>query len=78
MKRRRALARALLYDHQLLYLDEPILGVAKNASRMAPIPTVTFTKNYRLQIGNQTLKLDYEVNHLPGNIFMLQIKMCSC
>lgn len=78
MKRRLALARALLYDHQLLYLDEPILGVAKNASRMAPIPTVTFTKNYRLQIGNQTLKLDYEVNHLPGNIFMLQIKMCSC
>jgi ABC-2 type transport system ATP-binding protein len=74
MKRRLALARALLYDHQLLYLDEPILGVAKNASRMAPIPTVTFTKNYRLQIG----KLDYEVNHLPGNIFMLQIKMCSC
>ena len=78
MKRRLALARALLYDHQLLYLDEPILGVAKNAFRMAPIPTVTFTKNYRLQIGNQTLKLDYEVNHLPGNIFMLQIKMCSC
>jgi glyoxylase-like metal-dependent hydrolase (beta-lactamase superfamily II) len=35
------------------------------------IPTVTFSKNYTLQIGNQTLKLDYYgVNHLPGNIFI--------
>jgi ABC-type arginine transport system ATPase subunit len=71
MKRRLALARALLYDHQLLYLDEPILGVAKNASRMAPIPTVTFTKNYRLQIGNQTLKLDLKLT------IYLEIHSCS-
>ena len=36
-----------------------------------PIPTVTFTKNYTLQIGNQSLKLDYYgVNHLPGNIYI--------
>ena len=36
-----------------------------------PIPTITFSKNYTLQIGNQTLKLDYYgVNHLPGNIFI--------
>jgi len=46
-------------------------SVAKNASMVPPIPTVTFTKNYILQIGNQTLKLDYYgVNHLPGNIFI--------
>src|SRR4051812_16872182 len=46
-------------------------SVAKNASMVPPIPTVTFTKNYTLQIGNQTLKLDYYgVNHLPGNIFI--------
>ena len=45
--------------------------VAKNASTVPPIPTVTFAKNYALQIGNQTLKLDYYgVNHLPGNIFI--------
>jgi glyoxylase-like metal-dependent hydrolase (beta-lactamase superfamily II) len=45
--------------------------VAKNASMVPPIPTVTFTKNYTLQIGNQSLKLDYYgVNHLPGNIFI--------
>ena len=36
-----------------------------------PIPTVTFTKNYTLQIGNQTLQLAYYGNnHLPGNIFI--------
>jgi glyoxylase-like metal-dependent hydrolase (beta-lactamase superfamily II) len=46
-------------------------NVAKNASMVPPIPTVTFTKNYTLQIGNQSLKLDYYgVNHLPGNIFI--------
>src|ERR1051325_162055 len=46
-------------------------SVAKNASMVPPIPTVTFTKNYTLQIGNQSLKLDYYgVNHLPGNIFI--------
>jgi glyoxylase-like metal-dependent hydrolase (beta-lactamase superfamily II) len=46
-------------------------SVAKNASMVPPIPTVTFTKNYTLQIGNQTLNLDYYgVNHLPGNIFI--------
>jgi glyoxylase-like metal-dependent hydrolase (beta-lactamase superfamily II) len=45
-------------------------SIAKNAS-MIPNPTVTFTKNYTLQIGNQTLKLDYYgVNHSPGNIFI--------
>jgi glyoxylase-like metal-dependent hydrolase (beta-lactamase superfamily II) len=46
-------------------------SIAKNASIVPPIPTVTFTKNYTLQIGNQTLKLDYYgVNHSPGNIFI--------
>ena len=46
-------------------------SVAKNASMVPPIPTVTFAKNYTLQIGNQTLKLDYYgVNHSPGNIFI--------
>ncbi|HEY6668814.1 MAG TPA: MBL fold metallo-hydrolase [Candidatus Nitrosopolaris sp.] len=44
-------------------------SVAKNASIVPPIPTVSFSKNYTLQIGNQTLNLDYYGNnHLPGNI----------
>lgn len=46
-------------------------SVTNNVSMVPPIPTMTFTKNYTLQIGNQTLKLDYYgVNHLPGNIFI--------
>jgi len=46
-------------------------SVAKNASMVPPIPTVTFIKNHTLQIGNQSLKLDYYgVNHSPGNIFI--------
>ena len=49
-------------------------SVARNASIMSSIPTVTFSRNYTLQIGNQTLKLDYYgVNHLPGNIFICSI-----
>jgi glyoxylase-like metal-dependent hydrolase (beta-lactamase superfamily II) len=46
-------------------------SVAKNASMVPPIPTVSFSKNYTLQIGDQTLNLDYYGNnHLPGNIFI--------
>lgn len=46
-------------------------GVAKNVTMVPPIPTITFSKNYTLTIGNQTLKLDYYgSNHLPGNIFI--------
>jgi glyoxylase-like metal-dependent hydrolase (beta-lactamase superfamily II) len=46
-------------------------AVAKNASMVPPIPTITFSKNYTLALGNQTLKLDYNgPNHLPGNIFI--------
>jgi glyoxylase-like metal-dependent hydrolase (beta-lactamase superfamily II) len=46
-------------------------SVAKNASMVPPIPTVSFSKNYTLQIGNQTLNLGYYGNnHLPGNIII--------
>lgn len=42
-----------------------------NASFLPPLPTVIFSKNYTLQIGNQRLQLDYYGNnHLPGNIFI--------
>ena len=45
--------------------------VTTNASMVPPIPTETFSNNYTLQIGNQTLQLDYYGdNHLPGNIFI--------
>jgi glyoxylase-like metal-dependent hydrolase (beta-lactamase superfamily II) len=46
-------------------------AAAKNVTMVPPVPTVTFSKNYTLTIGNQTLKLDYYGNnHLPGNIFI--------
>ena len=46
-------------------------NVATNTSMVPPVPTVTFSKNMTLQIGNQTLQLDYYGNnHLPGNIFV--------
>jgi glyoxylase-like metal-dependent hydrolase (beta-lactamase superfamily II) len=46
-------------------------SVAKNASMVPPIPTVTFTKHYTLQIGNQTLQLAYEGSiHSYGNTFI--------
>jgi glyoxylase-like metal-dependent hydrolase (beta-lactamase superfamily II) len=45
--------------------------LATNASMVPPIPTETFSNNYTLQIGNQTLQLDYYGNnHSPGNIFI--------
>jgi glyoxylase-like metal-dependent hydrolase (beta-lactamase superfamily II) len=45
--------------------------ISTNASTVPPIPTETFSNNYTLQIGNQTLQLDYYGdNHLPGNIFI--------
>lgn len=36
-----------------------------------PEPTVTFTDNFTLNVGNQTLELEYRgPNHEPGNIFI--------
>ena len=45
--------------------------LASNTSTIPPVPTVTFANNYTLQIGNQTLNLDYYGdNHMPGNLFI--------
>lgn len=44
---------------------------AYNVSKLPPIPTVTFTLNYTLHVGNQTLLLNYHGNnHEEGNIFI--------
>jgi glyoxylase-like metal-dependent hydrolase (beta-lactamase superfamily II) len=46
-------------------------GLATNASAIPPVPTITFPNNYTLQVGNQTLELDYYGdNHMPGNLFI--------
>jgi glyoxylase-like metal-dependent hydrolase (beta-lactamase superfamily II) len=47
------------------------MDLARNTSAIPPVPTVTFANNYTLQIGNQTLDLDYYGdNHMPGNLFI--------
>src|SRR5918992_1509079 len=44
---------------------------AFNVSQLPPIPTETFTQNHTLQVGNQTLMLNYHGNnHEEGNIFI--------
>ena len=46
-------------------------GLASNTSAIPPVPTITFPNNYTLQVGNQTLELDYYGNnHMPGNLFI--------
>ena len=36
-----------------------------------PVPTVTFSDNYVLEVGTQKLELSYRgVNHIPGNIYI--------
>ena len=53
-------------------------AVAKNVTMVPPIPTITFSKNYTLTIGNQTLKLDYmDLTASPGtSSFMPPSKRC--
>lgn len=44
---------------------------AYNVSQLPPIPSETFSQNYTLQAGNQTLELSYHGNnHEEGNIFI--------
>jgi glyoxylase-like metal-dependent hydrolase (beta-lactamase superfamily II) len=49
----------------------PMQLPAFNVSRLPPIPVETFAQNYTLQVGNQTLELNYHGNnHEEGNIFI--------
>ena len=47
------------------------MSLTQNGSTIPPIPTISFPNNYMLQIGNQTLNLDYYGdNHMSGNLFI--------
>jgi glyoxylase-like metal-dependent hydrolase (beta-lactamase superfamily II) len=47
------------------------MSLTQNSSTIPPIPTISFPNNYMLQIGNQTLNLDYYGdNHMSGNLFI--------
>ncbi len=50
---------------------QPIPLPAYNVSQLPPIPTETFAQNHTLQVGNQTLLLNYHGNnHEEGNLFI--------
>jgi len=59
---------------QLARMNDPdrvySFGVFVGGSEV-PLPDVTFSDSYTLEVGNQTLDLEYwGVNHEPGNIFI--------
>lgn len=58
--------------HQATGLElQRAMSLASNTSAVPPVPTITFPNNYTLQVGNQTLNLDYYGdNHMPGNLFI--------
>jgi glyoxylase-like metal-dependent hydrolase (beta-lactamase superfamily II) len=58
--------------HQSTGLElQRAMSLASNTSAIPPVPTITFPNNYTLQVGNQSLNLDYYGdNHMPGNLFI--------
>jgi glyoxylase-like metal-dependent hydrolase (beta-lactamase superfamily II) len=80
------IAAAGLYPKDAVYIAHQAtadqLAVAMGADREypfgmfiggapVPLPTVTFDDQYTVEVGTQTLQLDYHgVNHEPGNIFI--------
>lgn len=58
--------------HQVTGLElQRAMSLASNTSAIPPVPTITFPNNHTLQVGNQTLNLDYYGdNHMPGNLFI--------
>lgn len=58
--------------HQATGLElQRAMSLASNTSAIPPVPTITFPNNYTLEVGNQTLNLDYYGdNHMPGNLFI--------
>ena len=58
--------------HQATGLElQQAMSLASNTSAIPPVPTVTFPDNHTLQVGNQTLELNYYGdNHMPGNLFI--------
>jgi glyoxylase-like metal-dependent hydrolase (beta-lactamase superfamily II) len=56
---------------EIIAHKETLLRLAEVRDTRRPLPTKTFTQDYSLQVGNQTLQLSYKgENHCPGNIFI--------
>ena len=51
--------------------EETALHLERSADENRPIPSETFSDSMTLEVGSQTLQLDYHgTNHDPGNIFI--------
>ncbi len=51
--------------------EETLRLLKRAADPKRPLPTVTFSDQYTLRVGGQTLELTYHGNgHVPGNIFI--------
>ena len=63
---------ATYISHQLTGEElQRAVSLTSNTSAIPPVPTITFPNNFTLQVGNQTLNLDYYGdNHMPGNLFI--------
>lgn len=61
-----------IYEGAQLYAQEEAATLlARDADPHRPIPTQTFKDSYTLQVGGQTLQLDYHgPNHSPGNSYV--------
>jgi glyoxylase-like metal-dependent hydrolase (beta-lactamase superfamily II) len=55
--------------------EETLRQLKRDADPNRPLPTVTFTDKYTLQVGDQVLELSYHgPGHEPGNIFIYASK----
>lgn len=51
--------------------EDTVSLLAASVDRARPIPNITFSDDYELNVGNQTLQLSYKgLNHDPGKIFI--------
>lgn len=58
-------------DATIIAHEDVASHLAAKADPNRPVPTETFSDSYTLEVGSQTLQLDYRgVNHEPGNIFI--------
>ena len=58
-------------DAVIIAHEETASQLEQRSDPDRPVPTITFASNYTLEVGNQTLELEYHGPiHEPGNIFI--------
>jgi glyoxylase-like metal-dependent hydrolase (beta-lactamase superfamily II) len=64
---------ASIFPGEVTYIGHELTAATlrRHQDPHRPVPAVTFADTYTLEVGSQTLVLDYKgVNHEPGNIFV--------